>query len=74
MTNPRTALREPCFTSPNLSPTFKQPSLAGGLQGFATPGVVFDDYVPNAPLLTTEQVSTLQLSATLFNLDESYET
>ena len=41
--------------------------------GFESVGVVFDDYVTTFGQLSTDQASTLQLSANLFNLEDSYE-
>jgi hypothetical protein len=76
----RTALRQPFFTQANLSSTFKAPTTVFGTKGgdgalLATQslGVAFDDYLTSAPLTTSEQLSTLQLSANLFGLDDSYE-
>jgi hypothetical protein len=41
--------------------------------GAFTGGVNFDDYVTALPTLSTDQISTFQLSANLFNLEDSYE-
>lgn len=76
----RDGVREPFFTLTNIDVTpVKEVSTEsasegsiGGL-GFQSVGVVFDDYVTTFGQLSTDQASTLQLSANLFNLEDSYE-
>lgn len=75
----RTALREPYFLQTNLNPTgvemkdevvgSDRPEALGAYAG----GVNFDDYITALPTLSTDQISTFQLSANLFNLEDSYE-
>lgn len=74
--NLRNTLREPYFTTSNLVPLESKDGVSSAhavTTDTESCGLLFDDHITPLMYLPTDQISTFQLAANLFNLDDSYE-